>query len=112
MPVGEGFPPAALDSLRARVTYVLPFYPEPEDLRTDLPMYILRAGLEGSGRTQASIDDFVQTALKLNLPITVRNYPAGHHGFDFKDDTPETRWVIRQTLEFLHESFAAVGPGG
>jgi hypothetical protein len=64
-------------------------------------MYLVRAGLDRFPEVLSSIDHFVQYALEGNLRLTVRNYPGGHHSFDFEDDTEETRSIIAETLAFL-----------
>ena len=36
-----------------------------------------------------------------NAPVTLLNYPGGHHGFEIVDDEDATREVIDTTLEFV-----------
>ena len=36
-----------------------------------------------------------------NAPVSVLNHHIGHHGFEGRDDTPATRHVIDQTIDFV-----------
>jgi predicted Zn-dependent protease len=49
----------------------------------------------------AGLDSLVARALAQNTPITVVNFPAGHHGFDGIDDNAITRDLVEQTIEFV-----------
>ena len=69
-------------------------------LRRDLPVLYVRAGLDRP-LVNAGLDSLVARALVQNAPITVINYPAGHHGFDGTDDNAITRDLIEQTIEFV-----------
>lgn len=69
-------------------------------LRPDLPVLIIRAGLDRPP-VNAGLDSLVARALLQNAPITVINYPAGHHGFDGTDDNAITRDLIEQTIAFV-----------
>ncbi len=70
------------------------------DFRSDLPVLLVRAGLDRPTLNQ-SIGAFTADALTRNVPLTLLNYPAGHHGFDLRDDNNATREVIEQTFLFL-----------
>ena len=69
-------------------------------LRRDLPVLYIRAGLDRPP-VNAGIDSLVARALAQNAPITVVNFPAGHHGFDGTDDNAITRDLVDQTIEFV-----------
>ena len=71
-----------------------------DDLRTDVPLFLVRAGRDQPGLNEV-IDRFVAAALARNLPLTVANHPAAPHAFDLVDDTDETREMIRRMLGFL-----------
>jgi len=51
-----------------------------ENIRRDLPMFIVRTG--GDNGENPSIDHFVAVALENNARITLVNYSFGQHGFD------------------------------
>jgi len=67
----------------------------------ELPVFVTRAGLD-TKTINDSIDQWTAQALALDAPITLVNYPQGLHGFDLRNDTAESREIIRQTLDFLH----------
>ena len=48
--------------------------------------------------------DLITLAQTQNAPVTVVNYPGGHHAFDMFDDEPATRDVIDGTLDFVARS--------
>ncbi len=101
MPTPDGFQAAAFDSLSKRRRFALPEYRNGESYHTNLPMLLVRAGRDRWSIGLNSIEHFTTYALKQNLPVTVINYPDGQHSFDVKDDTAETRAIIKQTLDFL-----------
>jgi hypothetical protein len=41
-------------------------------------------------------------ALARNLPFSLVNHPEGEHGFDARNDVPQTREMIAQAFAFLH----------
>ncbi len=68
--------------------------------RRDLPVLLVRAGLDRPpvNRTIAELATLAQTQ---NAPVTLLNYPGGHHAFEIVDDEDATREVIDATLEFV-----------
>jgi hypothetical protein len=85
-----------------------------KQLRTELPLLIVRAGMDTIPFVNESIDHFVKVAISDNTPITFINYPEGIHGFDIKSwwkTTPHHRSVeiIKITLEFMRSNFANEG---
>jgi dienelactone hydrolase len=68
--------------------------------RLDLPVLYVRAGLDRPP-VNAGLDSLVARALAQNAPITVVNFPAGHHGFELTDDDAITRDLIEQTIQFV-----------
>ena len=78
-----------------------------DDLRSDLPLLVVRAGRDQFPAMNASIDRFVTGALDRNLPLTLINYPAGAHAFDLVDDSRAGTNVVRQVLTFLQLHLAA-----
>lgn len=71
------------------------------DLPADVPLFIVRAGLDQMPYLNSSLDRFIAAALALNLPITVINHATGSHAFDISDDSEKTPAVVKQTLEFF-----------
>jgi hypothetical protein len=80
-----------------------------DDLREDLPLFIVRAGQEQFPHLNDSIDRFVAKALTLNRPITFVNHAAGPHSFDVLDDSNTSRLIIRQVLDFLTSQLTRAG---
>jgi dienelactone hydrolase len=78
-------------------------------LRPDLPLLIVRAGLDSVDFINESIDHFVSVALDANAPFTLVNFPEGIHGFDIEEwwpDSPHCRSgeIVRQTLAFMRSN--------
>lgn len=76
---------------------------EIETFRQDVPVLLVRAGLDHAGMNQ-SIDRMVARAMTQNAPITVLNHHGGHHGFEYVDDDAATRQIITQTLDFVKQA--------
>jgi dienelactone hydrolase len=76
------------------------FVPPLEKYRSDLPVLLVRAGLDRP-MLNRNIAETVQAAVAQNAPFTLLNYPAGHHGFEQLDQNEASREVIRQTLTFF-----------
>lgn len=101
MPTPDGFQQDSLQAASARAGFALPSYERGQTYPADLALLVVRAGLDGSAALLASIDRFIEFGITENLPLRVLNYPGGQHSFDSRDDTPETRLVIAETLAFL-----------
>ena len=71
-----------------------------ENIRTDLPVLIVRAGLDSSPLNER-IDKLIARALAANAPWTIENYGGGLHGFESLNDTEITRALIQRTLSFM-----------
>ena len=80
-----------------------------DDLRADLPLFVVRAGLEQFPHLNDSIDRFVAKAVALNRPITLVNHATGPHSFDLLDDSETSRAIIRQVLSFLRAQLTPAG---
>ncbi len=74
------------------------------DLRPDLPLFVVRAGLDEFAGLNDAIDRFAADALRANLPVTVVNHAGAPHAFDLVDDSDASRHVVGQVLEFLRFS--------
>ncbi len=72
-----------------------------DDLPSELPLFVVRAGRDHFAGLNSSLDTFLTRALARNLPLRFINYAAGAHGFDLEEDTDTSRDIVRQTLEFL-----------
>ncbi|MGZ5135154.1 MAG: hypothetical protein ACXWCG_08390 [Flavitalea sp.] len=86
-------------NIRALVVY----YGGPDSLgrlRQDLPMLVVRAGLDAQF-LNISIDNFVDQTLKQDARIELVNYLDGIHAFDIYTKTDEAKTVIRRTIEFM-----------
>jgi acetyl esterase/lipase len=81
------------------------------ELRRDVPIFVARAGQDQLPGLKTALDRFIADALTCNLSITVMNHATGPHSFDLFDDSPATRDVIGQTLEFFRRHLGvASGP--
>jgi len=67
----------------------------------DVPLFIVRAGLDKFPYVNQTIDHFLNEALSRNDSIVFINYNDGQHAFDMDDDKPRSREIIKQTLEFM-----------
>jgi acetyl esterase/lipase len=66
-----------------------------------VPLFIARAGRDEMPGLNVALDRFVTAALAANLPLTCVNHSTAPHAFDLFDDSPATRDVIKQILEFI-----------
>ncbi len=71
--------------------------------RSDLPMLFVRAGLDRPPVNRA-MTDLVTLAQTQNAPVTLLNYPGGHHAFEMFDDEAATRDTIDSTLAFVAQA--------
>src|SRR5688572_22291537 len=55
------------------------------EFRRDLPVLFVRAGLDRPPVNRA-MTDLVTAATSQNAPVSLLNYPAGHHAFEIVDD--------------------------
>jgi dienelactone hydrolase len=89
---------ASRDDLRAAVFYYGLMETAPKNIVT--PVLVTRAGLDALPLNN-SIDRWVAQAVELDAPVTLITYPEGLHGFELDNDTPESRQIVMQTLDFL-----------
>jgi tetratricopeptide (TPR) repeat protein len=68
--------------------------------RHDLPTLIVRAGLDRPP-VNRDLTALATLATNQNAPVTLLNYPGGHHAFEIVDDEDATREVIDRTLAFV-----------
>ncbi len=79
-----------------------------DDLPKDLPLLVVRAGLDTIPGLNETIDRFVTHALASNLRLTLINHASGPHAFDLFQDHHDSREIVRRMLEFLQ--FHLAGP--
>ena len=94
--------PLAQDPRERRIKAVVMYYSGADvtELRRDLPVLYIRAGLDRPF-VKASIDTVIVRALAQNAPITLINHAGGHHSFETTDDDVVTRALIDQTVDFV-----------
>ncbi len=99
--------PLAMDKTRSYIKAAVIYYgiAEVKELRTDLPILMVRAGLDVPDLNRR-LDQFVARALAANLPLEVMNYPGGHHPFEDEDDNEYSRQVMARTLEFMQRAIS------
>ena len=94
-------PPGVTTSLSDEARRELsPLYQLPHAGRPTPPILVARAG-QDSPWLNATIDRFVEEALRRNASLTLMTHPEGRHGFDILDDVDRSREILRATLEFL-----------
>lgn len=71
------------------------------------PLLVAKAGLDGA-LLNASIDQYIAEATRLDAPVTYFEHNTGQHGFDVFDDDETSRAIIRETLAFLHKHLSGV----
>lgn len=89
---------ASRDDFRAAVFYYGLMETAPKNIVT--PVLVTRAGLDALP-LNTSIDRWVAQAVALDAPVTLITYPEGVHAFELENDTPESRQIVTQTLDFL-----------
>ncbi len=78
--------------------------PEVEQIRTDLPLLIARAGKDEL--VNPFIDHFVEQATAVDAQLIQLDHPEGEHSFDHMQTDEKTIEIIGQTLEFMSSNFA------
>jgi hypothetical protein len=73
---------------------------EPINWNKNVPLYIVKAGMDKDPYAFRSLLNFYNNAINQNLPVTLINYPNGQHGFDFLNDNDTTEMIIKNTLDF------------
>ncbi len=94
--------PLFMDPRRTALKAAVLYYgsAEVKTFRGDLPTLFVRAGLDRPPVTRA-MTELITLAQTQNVPVTVVNYPGGHHAFEMVDDEAMTRDVIETTLDFV-----------
>lgn len=89
-----------IDAISQDMGFSTPRLPDPSSWKKDVPIMIVRAGIDNVPYINQSLADFYEKALSQNLPITLVNYSNGTHGFETSMDNDLTRQIIKNTLEF------------
>lgn len=75
-------------------------------LRTDLPLLIVRAGRDPMRYANESIDHFVSVASDSDVDVTLIDFQEGGHAFDeLMRSHPRAAEIIEETLEFAKARF-------
>jgi tetratricopeptide (TPR) repeat protein len=96
--------PLAMDATRSYLRGALIVYGvgEAVSIRTDLPVYFVRAGLDSPG-LNSRIDEMLTRAVQSNAPWTIENYGAGYHGFEVLNDNDVSRSIIGRMTGFVRD---------
>jgi acetyl esterase/lipase len=71
-------------------------------IRTDLPLLVVKAGLDAVPYVNDSIDHFVGLAKEEHAVLTFVEFENAVHGFDIEQKSdPKASEIVRQTLEFI-----------
>ena len=89
-----------IESLSEKMGFSTPLLNAEAKLRDDLPLLIVRAGLDNVPHLNSTIDHFISKAVNQNLQINFINYAEGQHGFDAYDDNDRSREIIKKTIDF------------
>ena len=82
---------------------------DPAKIRTDLPIYYVRAGRDNPD-LNARIDRLWARAVAAGAPWEMVNASESHHAFDALDETEESRRIVRETLAFYRDLFQPPPP--
>jgi hypothetical protein len=74
-----------------------------DNLRTDAPIFVARAGRDGLPHLNVSLDRLVAQALARNLPVTLVNHAEGVHAFDLMDPGERSKAIVKQLLGFFRQ---------
>jgi len=74
-----------------------------KEIYTDVPIMIVQTE-DNFRNVNESMDKFIIRAKEVGAPVTKIFYDGGIHEFDYKQDTPETREIIEDTLNFMIEN--------
>lgn len=94
--------PLAMDRKRDYIRGAVVYYgvADVPEIRTDLPVLLVRAGLD-TPQLNDPIDRLVGRALAMNAPWSIESYGSGLHAFDIFKDNDITRLMIERTLAFM-----------
>ena len=96
----SGHSPVAL-SVADRAACAVFINPITADVLPQAPFLLVRSGQDQTPGLNAALDAFVVRALAENRAFSLVNYPEAPHSFDLHLDSPETRRILQQGLDFL-----------
>jgi len=96
----SGHGPVVLQAAPKATAAVL-INPITQDFCPGIPLFIVRAGKDETPGLNVALDGFVTRAVAENRPLTLVNYPEAPHAFDLSLESPETRRILQQGLDFL-----------
>lgn len=91
-----------IDSSAIKMGYYWTDLREISNIPKEMPLFIVRAGKDRFQIVKKTTDYFVNESINSNIPLTFINYHEGQHDFDVLDDTPTSREIIKQTINFMH----------
>ena len=107
--------PQLMDEKRTYLKAASLYYGMPNsigEIRQSLPIQIVRAGFDTYSLNR-KIDQFLTKALKEDISLDFINYLEGYHGFDILNDTPRSRQIMQQTIQFFKHHFSSeTSPSG
>lgn len=78
-----------------------------DDVRADVPIYLVRAGGDVTPGLNAGLDRFVAHALAKDLPLAFVNVPGAPHAFDLTMPGAETGRRVESILSFFKARLSA-----
>jgi hypothetical protein len=96
----SGHGPVVLEAAPKAAAAVL-INPITQDFCPEIPLFVVRAGNDETPGLNVALDGFVSRAIAANRPLTLVNHAQAPHAFDLFLDTPETRRILQQGLDFL-----------
>ena len=96
--------PLAMAGPRPYLRCAVFFYGMPEQwpavIRPDLPLFIVKAGVD-TPELNTRIDRFALQAAAANVDMTYVVHASARHAFDVNEDSVRTRDIIQDTLKFM-----------
>lgn len=74
------------------------------DFCPETPLFVVRSGKDETPGLNTALDAFITRAIAGNHWITIVNYPDAPHSFELHLDTPETRRILQQGLDFFRHN--------
>ena len=96
----SGHGPIALSAAATAACAVLT-NPVTKEFCPHTPLFLVRSGKDDTPGLNQALDRFVAKAIEDHRPITLVNYPDAPHAFELSVDSPDTRRILQQGLEFL-----------
>ena len=78
-----------------------------DEIPSDVPLLVARAGADTTPGVNASIDRFARYAASRTLDVEIVEHPTGPHAFDVLEDSDTSRAAIRRIVDFLQDHLQA-----